>query len=44
MKENLYIMFSMFVVLVDFVIYMFISFVSTLVACMHFLRSTMEIR
>ena len=42
MKVNLYI--SMFVVLVDLVIYMFISFVSTLVACIHFLRSTMEMR
>ena len=34
MKVNLYI--SIFVVLDDLVIYMFISFVSTLVVCMHF--------
>ena len=34
MKINLYIRMS--VVLVDLVIYMFMSFVLTLVACMHF--------
>ena len=42
MKVKLYI--SMFVVLVDLVIYIFISFVSTLVVCVHFLRSIVEIR
>ena len=36
MKVNLYI--NMFVVLVDLAIYMFISFVSTLVAYMHFFK------
>ena len=38
MKVNLYISMSVVLVVVDSVIYMFISFVSTLVACVHFLK------
>ena len=38
MKVNLYISMSVVLVVVDSVIYMFISFVSTFVACVHFFK------
>ena len=44
MKVNLYISMSAVLIVVDSVFYMFISFVSTLLAYVHlFSRSTMEI-